>query len=125
MAAGLAVAVVAGCSPSVPMGTVSGTVTLNGQPYDDAAVMLLDLDSGQAAGADIQPGGSFKIADPLPVGTYKVYLAPPSQTEEEAEMAKPITIDTSVPDKYWNEASTDVTITVEEGENTAVVELKS
>ncbi len=115
----------AGCSPSIPEGTVSGTVTLNGKPYSDSAIMLIDLNSGQAAGVDIQPDGSFAIADPLPLGTYNVYLAPKSLSEAEAAAAKPISIDTSVPDKYWSEHSTDIKIKVEEGENTAAVELKS
>lgn len=114
-----------GCSPSIPEGTVSGAVTLNGKPYSDSAVMLIDLDSGQAAGADIQSDGSFTIAEPIPLGTYKVYLAPKSLSDEEAAEAKPIKIDTSVPDKYWSEHSTDITVKVEEGENTATVELKS
>ncbi|WP_148080512.1 peptidase associated/transthyretin-like domain-containing protein [Roseimaritima ulvae] len=121
----LPLAMLTGCSPSIPEATLSGNVTLNGKPYSDSAVMLIDLNSGQAGGTDIQPDGSFAIADPLPLGTYNVYLAPKALSEAEAASAAPITIDTSVPDKYWSEHSTDITVTIEEGENTATIELKS
>lgn len=107
----------------VPAGTVKGTVTLDGEPYDNAAVMFLSLQTGQGGSADIQSGGSFALVDPLPVGSYKVFLAPKASTAN-LEEAAPVTIDTNVPDKYWNEAGTDITADVKEGENTVTVELK-
>ncbi|MEO9595273.1 carboxypeptidase regulatory-like domain-containing protein [Rhodopirellula bahusiensis] len=111
-----------GCSESPSVGTVAGTVSLNGKPYADAAVMFLDSTTGQAAGTDIQAGGEFSLKDPIPTGTYSVYLAPKTvpMTEGSPEAVK---IDEAVPEKYWNEATTDVQAVVNEGENSVTIEL--
>ena len=118
----LALFAFAGCGSSKPMGTVKGTVTLNGAPYADAAVIFLSLTTGQAASADIQAGGAFQLPTPLPTGTYTVYLAP--KVAEASDQPKPVSIDRTVPDKYWNEAASDIKIEVKEGENDVKVELK-
>ena len=116
-------AIFAGCGPAQkPVGTVKGSVTLDGQPYADAAIVFMSLKSGQAASVDIQPGGMFQLPAPLPVDSYTVYLAPKAPVE--SDQPKPITIDKSVPEKYWSEASSDVKIEVQEGENDVRVELK-
>jgi hypothetical protein len=112
----------AGCGKSKPVGTVEGTVTLNGTPYSEAAVIFLSLTTGQGGTADIQADGKFKIIDPLPVDTYRVYLAP--KLAAPTGQAQPVRIDQSVPDKYWNEAATDISIDVAEGENTVEVKLE-
>jgi hypothetical protein len=112
---------IAGCGGGQPTGTVKGKVTFDGAPYTDASVIFLDMETGQAGSANIQAGGTFAIEKPLPVGTYTVYLAP-KPVEQTAEPV-PVTIDETVPDKYWNEASSDIKIEVEEGENDVAVEL--
>ena len=112
----------AGCGKSKPVGTVEGTVTLNGTPYSEAAVIFLSLTTGQGGTADIQADGKFKIIDPLPVDTYRVYLAP--KLAAPTGQAQPVRIDQSVPDKYWNEAATDISIDVAEGKNTVEVKLE-
>ena len=106
------------------MGTVKGTVTLDGKPYSDAAVVLMDLKTGQAGVADIQPGGTFALEAPLPVGKYTVYLAPKS-ADNPSEEAKPVMMSGSLPDKYYNEAESDITVDIKEGENNVEVPLKS
>lgn len=115
---------VACSSPSQPTGTVRGTVTLGDAPYDKAAVMLFSPTTGPVGIADLQPGGTFAMIDPIPVGTYTVYLAPKSVDSGDGS-AQPmaVTIDESVPDKYWNEASSDVSIEVKEGPNEVTVKL--
>ncbi|WP_146393000.1 carboxypeptidase-like regulatory domain-containing protein [Allorhodopirellula solitaria] len=111
-----------GCSQAPPVGTVEGTVTLNGKPYDDAAVMFLDATTGQAAGTDIEDGGQFRLKESIPTGTYSVYLAPRTVPMEEGS-PEAVKIDKSVPEKYWNEATTDVQAVVNEGENSVTIEL--
>lgn len=113
-----------GCGKSVPTGTVQGKVTLNGQPYDNAVVAFMCLDTGYVALADIQSEGAFVIAEPVPVGNYTVYLAPKADPGGGDE-PRPVTIDQSIPDKYWNESSSDIKIDVKEGENDVAVELKN
>jgi hypothetical protein len=113
---------VTGCSKSKPVGTVQGTVTFDGTPYTEAAVIFLSLNSGQGGTADIQGDGTFKITTPLPVDTYRVYLAP--KLGEPTGEAQPVRIDQSIPDKYWNEAATDISIDVAQGPNTVEVRLQ-
>ncbi|MCA9083095.1 MAG: carboxypeptidase regulatory-like domain-containing protein [Planctomycetaceae bacterium] len=116
---------VCGCSePAKPTGTVKGTVTLDGKPYADAAVVFLDLNTGQAASVNISDGGAYAIDTPLWVGKYQVYLAPTLVDDGSVTEAAPVSIDQSVPDKYWSESSTDIVCELKEGENTFTVELK-
>jgi hypothetical protein len=112
----------AGCGSAKPMGTVQGTVTLDGAPYADAAVIFLSMETGQGASGDIQSGGTFSLSDPLPVGTYTVYLAPKAVAE--TDQPSPVTMDRTVPEKYWNEAASDIKIDIQEGPNAVTVELK-
>ncbi|MGM0486164.1 MAG: carboxypeptidase-like regulatory domain-containing protein [Planctomycetota bacterium] len=119
----LLVLVLAGCGESTPTGTVKGEVTLDGEPYSNAAVVLMSMETGQGGSVDIQPDGTFALQDPIPVGTYTVYLAPKA-ADNETEEAAPVKIDTAVPDKYWSEMS-DIQIEVNEGKNDVTVPLES
>lgn len=112
---------IAGCEPAIKTGTVKGTVTFNGKPYDGSAIMLLDMTTGQAAGVDIGPDGQFSIDQPMQLGTYNVYLAPKSVDVNAEPQA--VKVDASVPSKYWSESTTDLTVTVVEGENAATIAL--
>ena len=125
-----------GCrDEAVPTGTVRGKVLLDDSPYTDAAVVFLSPETGAAASADIQPDGTFRIETPLKVGSYTVFLAPklgaaekgkeqPASSDEPLpEMEQSVPIDESVPDKYWNEATSDISIQVVEGENDVTVPL--
>ncbi len=122
----------AGCGEgSGPTGTVVGNVVLDGEPYSGAAVVFFNSGTGQVGMTNIQSDGSFKIAQPIPVGSYVVYLAPEiadvddaNATGAELEQSVYMTGNDTVPDKYWNEAETDLTFEISEGSNTVTVELK-
>ncbi len=111
-----------GCAKTTPVGTVKGKVTLNDAPYGDAAVIFLSLETGKGGSSNINADGTFALKDPLPVGTYKVYLAP--KVGEASDQPKPVSMDKAVPDKYWNEAATDISIKVAAGPNDVKVELR-
>jgi hypothetical protein len=115
-----------GCEERISTGNVRGKVTLDDAPYADAAVVFLGTDSGQAATAAIQPDGTFTIETPLPVGSYVVFLAPKSAASEEAA-DQPVeeSIDESVPEKYWNEATSDIQFEIVEGQNDCPVEIRN
>lgn len=115
--------VIAGCSQPIPTGTVKGNVTFNGESYIDAAVVFLSMQTGAASSSDIQPDGSYTLPDPLPTGTYNVYLAPKSIPDDVNGEPVPVYADKSVPEKYWSESSTDITAQVNEGENTIPIAL--
>lgn len=110
-----------GCSQEDPKGTVKGKVEYNGKPYTEAAVCFVDLTSGMAASDNIEDDGTFQL-EPLPLGTYKVYLAP--KIGDPLAEAKPVKIDNSIPSKYWNESATDISHEVTAGINEMTVELK-
>jgi hypothetical protein len=112
-----------GCNQGPPVGTVSGEVTLNGQPYDQASLVFLDMKTGQAASTDIQSGGQFKVPTPLPVGTYNIYLAP-KMVEDLDAPPRAVTMDSAVPQKYWNESTTDIIQPIERGENKISIALQ-
>ncbi len=120
--AALALVSITGCSSQPPTGEVSGKVLFDGQPYDAAEVMLIDLTTGHAVGTAIQPGGQFAFEKPIPVGTYNVYLAPKAEPMTDGQ-PQAVKIDESVPQKYWNESTTDIKKQVNEGVNTLTIEL--
>jgi len=114
-----------GCGPSEPVfktGKVSGTAKIGDEPFDaNAVLMFLDQSSGQAYTAPVAADGSFTIAGDVRVGTYAVYLAPPTPESTDGDQPMAATIDTSLPDRYWNESMTDLEIEVSEGENSPTI----
>ena len=118
-------ALIVGCEEPVSTGTVRGKVTLDDAPYADGAVVFISPDTGQAGSADIQADGTFTIETPLPVGSYVVFLAPKSAASEEG-MDEPVevSVDESVPEKYLNEATSDIEFEIVEGQNDFHVELR-
>ncbi|QDV49287.1 peptidase associated/transthyretin-like domain-containing protein [Gimesia fumaroli] len=122
-------AFVCGCGASGPVfktGTLAGTAKIDDRPFDaDAVLMFLDNTSGQAYTAPVETDGKFTVEEKVRVGTYTVYLAPKPQAPDDPEMQPTgVTMDTSMPDKYWNEATSDLKVTVKEGENTPTIVFK-
>ncbi|ASV75562.1 hypothetical protein THTE_2960 [Thermogutta terrifontis] len=117
--------VVSGCSgrKSKPKGTVQGKVIFNGQPYTEASVVFLNQATGQGGSANIESDGSFRLPEPIEVGTYIVYLAPKMENDPTAE-PKPVSIDKSIPEKYWSESTSDIRVEVQKGSNEFTIELK-
>ena len=117
-------ALLVGCEEPVSTGTVRGKVTLDDAPYGDAAVVFISPETGQAGSADIQADGTFTIETPLPVGSYVVFLAPKSAMSEAAgDQPVEESVDESVPEKYLNEATSDISIEIVEGPNDVTVPL--
>ncbi|QDU07517.1 hypothetical protein V202x_08740 [Gimesia aquarii] len=115
-----------GCGASGPefkTGTLTGTAKIGDRPFDaDAVLMFLDSTSGQAYTAPVAADGKFSVGEEVRVGTYTVYLAPKPQAPDDPEMQPTgVTMDTSMPDKYWNEATSDLKVTVNEGDNNPTV----
>jgi hypothetical protein len=86
----------------------SGTVTVNGKAVTRGTVALYSLQSGASAEATLDRGGKFKLTDPLAPGQYTVFL---SRTA-------------GVPEKFLSETSSDYTVTLKEGANELVIDLK-
>lgn len=122
MAAVLLALGVVGCGggSSRSEGTIAGTVTSAGQPVTAGRVVFSSQAAGASGMANLEADGSFRVEGTLPVGDYKVYLTPPGLGDappaEPGQETSPPEL-TGVPQKYQNEATTDLTVTVEAGTN--------
>lgn len=124
-AVGMLALLIVGCGkPAAPSGTVKGKVLLDDQPYAKANVVLMSLQSGQSGSAPAQSDGTFELKAPIPVGAYKVFLTP-KQDDNAEPKPEGESIDKSVPKKYWNETTTDISVEIKEGPNEVAVPLKS
>jgi hypothetical protein len=118
-----------GCSKSTPTGTVSGTVTFEGQPVDEGVVAFTNLKTGAGANAKLEAGGKFSLEKPLDVGTYRVVITPPTIDDlpggagDPSKMPKPKTYP-NIPRGYRSQESTDLEVTVKEGENNFPLQMK-
>lgn len=52
-----------------------------------------------------------------------MYLAPKMENDPTAE-PKPVSIDKSIPEKYWSESTSDIRVEVQKGSNEFTIELK-
>ena len=115
-----------GCSGDAKHGTVSGTVTLDGQPLKSGTIRFDSVD-GRAAAADasvtdgkytakMPPGDKrVSITSPKVVGTKKMYDTPDSPVVDVTEELLP---------KRYNGQS-ELTLTVKLGDQDAPFDLKS
>lgn len=116
-----ALGLVVGCGGSeLSTGTVSGTVTHDDGPLTGAYVNFFNSEHGTGGGAPIGANGEFAFDQPLRVGEYIVTIVPPSAPpplpagdgQSAAAIDPP-----EIPDKYRSEATSDLRVQVEEGEN--------
>ena len=81
-----------GCQPggyAGPTGTVSGTVTLNGQPVPEGCTVAFVSDAGHTASGQVGAGGQYSLSvareggmtSAVPAATYKVCVTPPAAAE--------------------------------------------
>lgn len=120
----IAAVISSGCTAGPETGKVSGQVTFLGKPYGEAAIVFFSLKTGRGGTANLGEDGTFSLPAELVVGEYQVYLAPKlaAQGNDDAPPA-PTRTDTDVPGRYWSESSTDISFTVEPGENVATIAL--
>jgi hypothetical protein len=98
-------------------GTVSGTLTLDDQPFSDGTVNFYNAKDGTSGKGVLLDGGRFTIEDPLPVGSYTVTVLPPEMTAPQIGV-KVTVAKAAIPDKYRSDRTTDLKVDVKKGENT-------
>ena len=97
--------------------SVSGKVTLSGQPVTKATVNFFNPTTGVAASAELGADGAYKITENLPAGSYKVSIVPladasrPPMPGQEATSAAV----SPVPGKYQSDASSGLTADIKPG----------
>jgi hypothetical protein len=120
----------AGCGPRIPppptTQPVRGTVTLNGQPVTKGFVRFVpEPGGGRFAEGMIAEDGSYAVtafkgqAGTLP-GEYKVYFSAIQQAAEGEGFADPLPL----PQKYLRLETTDLKVTVSDGDNEIPLELQ-
>jgi hypothetical protein len=145
---------VAGCGPggySGPTGTVSGTVTLNGDPVPEGcSVSFVSEEGAHTASGTVGAGGAYKLSvvgpegrsNDVPAATYKVCVTPPAAAgaggsaegadyekmmEESAAGGDEPTTEAeteAIPAKYQSTTTSELTFPVKEGPNTIDIELQ-
>lgn len=118
-----------------PVGSVSGTVTLDGSPIA-ANVSFINAKEGFTATSAAGSDGSFTLnrngSSEIPVGTYQVAVTEPPGAEmtPEQEMEAAMKSEDGsfkttkiIPAKYSSPASSGLSFEVKEGENTFEVKM--
>ena len=122
---------VSGCSSG---GSVSGPVTLDGNPLKVGVVTFHPVAGGAAAIGPIDSSGSYELQigndKSIPPGDYLVTVDAAENTSSEAPVEKgpprpPPPPKRITPDKYANKNTTDLKVTVKAGSNKIPLELKS
>lgn len=113
-----------GGTDTQPTGTVSGTLTkADGKPVTKGTINFTMPEKGAAASAPLNDQGQFEFEQPLPVGTYRVYLSAAFAEAPTPDKPAPTPELPDVPRKYLDEPTTDLTAEVKEGENTLPLKL--
>jgi hypothetical protein len=120
MALAIGVACLAGCGTSQPpSGTVSGKVTLQGQPLRAGTVQFVNDQLGAGASAALDDAGTYRVTTPLRTGPYEVTIQPPPPPAPH-EMGPSASLPPSnIPAKYRDPKSSGLKATIQEGSNTA------
>jgi hypothetical protein len=110
--------IITGCSQGPTVGTVKGTITMDGQPLDGNALIRMVPKDSQSQPADcIVKGGAYSIT--MPVGEKKVEIYwtktdGPGKLDTASQGSEKVVV--LVPAKYNTE--TTLTYTVEKGTHT-------
>ena len=112
---------------TVPSGTATGTIKVNGNGLKQARINFVSSTTGTGMYADLKEDGSYEMPGEIPVGDYRVYFtspglgdAPPSESGDSGlkDALK------NVPKKFQSEKATDLQVVIKEGENTFDFDLK-
>ena len=129
-----------GCGPDrPPLGSVSGTVTIDGQPLEKGSITF-EVPGSRTASGEIVNGqivgvSTYQTGDGAPVGNASVAIT--SMLETSAVRETPETPNAPggpsgmseykslIPAKYGNPKSSGLTATIDKGENVIQLELVS
>ena len=112
-----------GCGSGEPAGSVSGTVTLDGQPLTKGEIGFVSSTSGEGASAEIQAGGSFRMTASIPPGEYTVTVSPPPPPPPTPQTMNNPPLPSDIPQKYRSAQTSDLVFEVEDGSNSFEVKL--
>jgi len=115
----VSLALVAGCTPSPPRGTLVGSVQYQGTALQEGTVQMYSPSLGEGGMAAIAADGSFTI-EALPPGKYELAIEPPEVLNDYGGKAAP-GYETkemeNIPAKYRQFETSGLEVTIAEGEN--------
>lgn len=126
VALAICVLVMPGCDGGDPRtATVSGRVTLDGQPVDSGSILLLS-ETGDSGGAELDSGGAYSLV--CKPGKYLVAVMPiPVEVGQDGRPLNPMQAgrSTKIPKHYQDVGSSELAVEVNSGDNTFDVVLVS
>ncbi len=122
-------ATLVGCGSEEMRGRITGKITFRGQPVSEGMVLLCNNAKGIHMTARLKPDGRYEITTAkgvgLPVGAYQVCVCPPlMEPNNDMHTAPKIQQYPNIPKKYRDYKTSDLTLNVQEGENSFDVEMK-
>ena len=121
---------VTGCDRGPPISEVSGKVTFQGQPVSEGVINFAS-ESGFGAQARLAADGSYSLRSHhgkgIPLGSYKVSIAPPPFDPVPADLSKPPAERPQYPDipaRYRSFDTSGLTAEVREGGNVFEFDMK-
>lgn len=124
LVATLSLMLIVGCGESskpIPMGTVSGSVTVKGKPLELGRLNFISGQMGSGASGSLGTDGKYALDGPIPTGTYDVFVSfevsPAQLKTPAADVLK------TVPSKYQRQNTSKLVATVAEGTNEVKFEL--
>lgn len=109
-----------GCGPAgPPSGTISGTVTLNGQPLSAGVVVFNNTAAGIGADAPLNASGEYRLDTPIPAGPYDVAIQPPPAPPPDQMGQATAQPKSPIPNKYLDPKTSGLKTTIHAGANTA------
>lgn len=132
--ASIALSALPGCSSGGtgdkrPQGSVTGKVTLSGQPVTGGAIHFTSVKiASEGYGAELTPKGEYTVAASIPAGSYKVSLSPPEMGPSAGPggtvaPADPKAIQNAIPLKFRSPEKSDKIVEVKAGSNTLPIDL--
>lgn len=116
-------------------GSVSGTVTIDGQPLPEGcSVLFMAANGGYTGSGPVASGGTYtvfyKVSAGMPVGEYLVQISPPGPKGESAptdpvamgesmRLSKSTANRSPVPSRYSSTTTSGLTFTLQPGANQA------
>jgi hypothetical protein len=131
-----ATALLGGCSGSEPMGKVTGTLLLEGQPLPAGhGVVFMEPTSGNLSYSMTDGQGKFSLKEPLPVGQYEVSVRPidPEVAMQEVSAeelidnpgaARQAEFEFDFPKHYGEPSTSGLKYDVKEGDNDFTIDMK-
>jgi hypothetical protein len=113
-----------GCADG-DVGRVAGTVTLNGRPVTEGAVVFENAETGISVNAGLDTDGAYVVKtydrDGLPPGTYRVAIKPATFGDGHVPLVQAPTEEQAppsvIPTRYHDVSTSGLTAVVEAGEN--------